>query len=430
MDILRRFLLIVLLFTVLIFCSFSGGQGESETGPAEAVKKSTIQFMHLLGNPSEKAIIDEVVGLFESSTPNISIEQQVFESKAYHTKILQLLAGDDPPDVYLAYPGFKTYDLVDRGVLLPLNDLWENNNFAQFFSEGTKTAVSYKGKQWNLPWVTHANIVLYNKKVFKDIGVNEPTTLAEFETICDKVKSTGKYPLVSGWNALFRAAYPFDMLMPAIGGIELFQRLAALEEDWDNESVRELLAIWKRWVEEGYWYPDPRARSWAEGLGLLAEELTAMDFMGTYGMGVLEDVGMAYGIDYDLFIFPQIDPKHGTTLTGPFDAWSIPLKAHNSKGALEFFAFLATPEAQSVRARAGGLVLNKLVTDYGPAMLKVKKAVEEGAAFQPGFFQASPPLGLQQINHGIMPDFYDDPDIEEFIRRANKTREQFQSEKK
>lgn len=427
MERLRKFFLIALLFTLLISRGFSGGQSESATGPAE---KSIVQFMHLLGNPAEKAIVDEVVGLFESANPNISIEQQVFESKAYHTKILQLLAGTEPPDVYLAYPGFKTYDLVDRGVLYPLNDLWEEKNFEQYFSEGTKTAVSYKGKQWNLPWVTHANIVFYSTKAFKEIGVTEPTTLAEFEAICDKVKSTGKYPLVSGWNALYRAAYPFDMVMPHVGGIELFQRLAALEEDWDNESVRELLTIWKRWIEKDYWYPDPRSRSWAEGLGLMAEQLAAMDLMGTYGMATLEDVGMEYGKDYDLFVFPQVNPEHGTTLSGPFDAFSIPLKAQNSKGALEFFAFAATPEAQSVRARAGGLVLNKQVTDYGPAMLKVKKAVEQGAAFQPGFFQASPPLGLQQINHGAMPDFYDNPDIEEFIRRANKTREQFQSEKK
>jgi ABC-type glycerol-3-phosphate transport system substrate-binding protein len=409
---------------LLISLSFATGQPASGTGA-----KSTVQFMHLLGNPSEKAIIDEVVGLFESAHPNITIEQQVFESKAYHTKILQLLAGDAPPDVYLAYPGFKTYDLVDRGVLYPLNDLWEDSNFAQYFSEGTKTAVSYKGKQWNLPWVTHANIVIYNKKMFNDVGVAEPGTLGEFEAICDKFKGVDTYPLVSGWNALFRSAYPFDILFPLIGGVELFQRLAALEEDWDNDSVRELLTIWKKWIERGYWYPDPRARSWAEGMGLMAENLVPMDFMGTYGMGVLEGVDLEYGKDFDLFVFPQINPKHGTTLTGPFDAWSIPLKAQNSEGALVFFSFLATPEAQSVRARAGGLVLNKLVTDYGPSMMKVKKAVEEGAAFQPGFFQASPPLGLQQINHGIMPDFYDNPDIEDFILRANKTREQFQSEK-
>lgn len=429
MEMVRKSILISLFFALLIVPSFSGGQGESENESAEAGMKSEVQFMHLLGNPAEKALIDEVVGLFETSNPNISIEQLVFESKSYHTKVLQLLAGDEPPDIYLAYPGFKTYDLVDRGVLLPLNDLWEESNFEQYFSEGTKTAVSYKGKQWNLPWVTHANIVFYNKEIFSGVGVTEPNTFDEFEAICRKVKATGKYPLASAWSALYRAAYPFDMLMPTVGGVEVFQKLAALEEDWDNESVRELLTIWKRWVEEEYWYPDPRSRSWAEGLVLLAEGLTAMDLMGTYGMGTLEQAGMEYGKDYDLFVMPGVNSKHGMALSGPVDAFSIPLKAKNVEGALKFFAFAATPEAQSVRARGGGLVLNKMVTDYGPAMSKVNKAIEAGAAFQPGFFQATPPLGLQQINHGAMTDFYDNPDIEEFIRSANKTREQFQREK-
>jgi multiple sugar transport system substrate-binding protein len=189
-----------------------------------------------------------------------------------------------------------------------------------------------------------------------------------------------------------------------------------------------VLEKWKEWIEKGYWYPDPRARTWPEGLGLLAEGQAAMAFIGTYATSVLDDAGKTYGEDYDLFVFPQINGDYPTTLTGPFDGLSIAQKAANPKGAERLLAFMATTEAQSIRAEAGGLVLNKLVESYGPAMQNVKAAIDAGATFQPGFFQATPPIGLELINLGAMPDFYDDPDIGGFIRRANDAREQFMNE--
>jgi hypothetical protein len=73
--------------------------------------------------------------------------------------------------------------------------------------------------------------------------------------------------------------------------------------------------------------------------------------------------------------------------------------------------------------------MNKFVTSYDQATLKVKKDLDSGALFIPGFFQATPPVGLQQINFGAMPDFYDDLDIRKFITRANAARQEYQSKK-
>ena len=414
----RPFIVLMLLLVI--------GQLSLSAAPAA----QTVQFMHLWGNPAEKAIIDQVLALFATKHPEIKVEQLVFESTAYHTKILQMLAGDTPPDLFLSYPGFKTYDLVDRNVLLPLSQMWKKYGLERQFSEGAKNSVTYKGEQWNIPWVTHANIVLYSVKAFRELGVTEPTTFQDFERICEKAKANNRYPLASGWKELYRAAYPIELLLPSVGGAETYSKLAALQEDWDNADVREVLSIWQRWVRKGYWHPEPRARSWAEGIGLLTQDLAVMDFIGTYGTSVIEGTGFVYGKDYDLFTFPQINPKFVKTLTGPFDALSIPRKAAGADAAQELLAFIASAEAQSIRAKAGGLVLNKNVTEYMPPMLKVKKAIDEGASFRPGFFQATPPIGLQQINHAAMVDFYDNPNPEEFIRRANETRAQYLKESK
>ncbi len=420
--------IVLLLLLAHIPSLFASPQKEGSASTAASEPK-TVHFAHLWGNPAEKAIMDDVLGRFMSQNPNIKVEQLVLAS-AYHTKLLEMLAGDTPPDVFLAYPGFNTFNLADRNVLLPLSEMWKKYGLDNYFSEGAKNSVSYKGEQWNIPWATHANIVIYGSKQFNQLGVKEPATLQEFEQICEKAKATKIPPLASGWKSLYRAAYPIELLLPSVGGGDLYSRLAALQDDWNNPTVREVLAIWKRWVEKGYWYPDPRSREWPEGLGLVAQNLAVMDFIGTYGTSVIENVGMAYGKDYDLFTFPQINTTMKKTLTGPYDALSIARKAPSAAAAQQLLAFMAADEAQSVRAKAGGLVLNKNVTSYPPPMLKVRKAIEEGASFRPGFFEASPPIGVTQLNHGAMVDFYDKPDPDEFIRRANETRAQFLKESK
>lgn len=414
-------MILALLLPALLFAT--GGQEGAEAPSADG--QITVQFMHLWGNPAEKEIIDEVIATFEAENPDITVEQLVFESTAYHTKILQLLAGNDPPDVFLSYPGFKTYDLVDRDVLRPLTGMWERYDLAEYFSEGARTSVAYEGDVWNLPWVTHANIVVYNKRIFDSLELEVPRTLEEFEEVAEAIKAEGIYPFTSGWKALYRSAYPFELLTPSYGGPEAYVQLAALKEDWDQPLVRQVLDKWDDWIEREYWYPDPRSRSWPEGLGLLAEGRAAMSFIGTYATSVLSDAGMEYGVDYDIFVFPQINDDYPVTLTGPFDALSIPKKATEPEAAERLLAFMASTKAQSIRAEAGGLVLNRNVTSYGPEMMNVKQAVDGGASFQPGFFQATPPIGLELINHGVMPDFYDNPDHDGYIQRANDAREQY-----
>jgi ABC-type glycerol-3-phosphate transport system substrate-binding protein len=404
----------------------------SAFGWAKEIKTKEITFMHLWGAPTEKKIIGEVIDLFEKENPNIKVKQLVFESSTYHTKILQLLLGKNPPDVFMAYPGFKTYDLVDRHLLLPLNSMWKANDLDQYFPVGIKSTVTYKRKQWNLPWVAYINVVLYNKHLFKQLGLADPTTFEELEDAAAKIKKAGYYPFVSGWKALYRAAYPIDLILPSIGGPELFTNLAALRRDWNNQAVKQTLAIWKNWVTKEYWYPDARSRSWQEGVSLFLENKCAMDMIGSYVFNILDTAGLKYGTDYDFFFFPQINKKYPLTLTGPFDSFAIPAKAAHLKEAQKFLAFLATNAAQSIGAKAGGMVFNKNVDVYTGPMQKIKTIFKSEATttFRPGFFEATTPLGLQMISFKAMPDFYDNPDIAKFIKQANDTRKQYQKEKR
>ncbi len=390
----------------------------------------TVTIFHIWGTGVERAQVTQAIALFEIANPDVLVQEIIVDAAGGYTpKLMQMLSGTEPPDIFLWYPGPQTTALVDEGVLMPLTDIWNQYNLDQYIPEGYKSAVTYKGDQWNLPWGVHANIVIYNKSIFSSLGLSVPTTLTEFESICTQIKAAGYYPLTSGWKELYRAAYPVELLIPSYGGPDFYRQLAAFDISWDNATCREMLTTWKRWVENKWWYPDPRSRSWSEGFGLLKSNLTAMDFIGTYAIPILESSGWVLGKDFGVFMFPQINPEFTPTLTGPFDSWCVSAKAPHPEEAARFIAFLATTEAQTMRAKYhGGLACNRFVTGYDEAMLSIIAALDSGAQFAPGFFEASPPLGLQLINHGAMVDFYDNPDIEEFIRRCLDARDQYLEE--
>jgi ABC-type glycerol-3-phosphate transport system substrate-binding protein len=421
---MKRIALVIvgcLLFSAMVF-----GEGKTE---AAGSGPKTVQMMHMWGNPAEKAIFDGIVAKFTAANPSIKVEQLVYETSAYHQKIQQLLAGDAPPYVFISYPGARTNEMVEKGVLEPLNTLWDTHNLSNYFTKETRDSLLYKGKVWNIPWATKVNIVIYNKQLFASKGYSEPKSLAEFEQLCRTIKQSGIYPIVSGWKALYRSAFPFELLTPSLGGPAEYVRLASLEKSFDTPVARKVLTTWKAWVEAGYWFPDGRARTWSEALSLLKEGKAAMDFIGSYAVPVLEQSGWKYAVDFDVFAFPTENNSFEATLTGPYDAFSVPKKARSKDAAFSFLEFLSSDVAQRISAQNGSVVLNKNVKEYSPALTKIFAQTGPKVSIVGGFFVLAPTMGFQRINQELMTDFYDKPDIEYFISEANKSRDAYQKQK-
>ncbi len=405
----------------VLMSTFAGGSQE------QAESEKTVQIMHVWGNPAEKAIIDEIVKRFEEDNPDYEVEQLVYDSSAYHQKILQLLAGNNPPDIFISYPGAKTQELVDKNALTNLAEMWEEYNLNDYFSRETYDSLLYKDGVWNIPWVTNVNIIVYNKSIFEESGFSVPATLAELESICDALISKDIYPFTSGWKSLYRSAYPVEMLLPSLGGPATYLSLASLQSEWDIPVVRDMLAVWKKWLEKGYWYPDGRARTWAEGLNLLRQGDAAMAMIGSYAIPVLEEVNWSYGEDYGVFIFPQENPEYGATLTGPYDSFSVPQKAKHKEAAYKFLQFLSSDEIQQLRADSFGVMLNKNISSYPKALQEILDQAGSDVSIVPGFFVVAPAFGFQRINQQLMTDFYTDMDIDYFIKEADKTVQEYRA---
>ncbi|MEU2247334.1 extracellular solute-binding protein [Streptomyces sp. NPDC019224] len=100
-------------------------------------------------------------------------------------------AGSGAPDVIRSEVAW-TPEFADLGYLAPLDGtpaLQKQDDFLKQAAASTQ----YNGKTYAVPQVIDSMGVFYNKKIFKEAGVEVPTTIDELKSVSKKIKSkTGK----------------------------------------------------------------------------------------------------------------------------------------------------------------------------------------------------------------------------------------------
>ncbi|MBO1913211.1 extracellular solute-binding protein, partial [Microvirga sp. 3-52] len=110
------------------------------------------------------------------------------------------MQGNDPPSTFQVHGGEelnKSWVAADK--MAPLNDLYKENEWMDKFPEALIDLVSNDGNIYSVPVNIHrGNVIFYNMEVFKEHGIEVPTTLDEFFTVAEKLKDAGVTPLALG----------------------------------------------------------------------------------------------------------------------------------------------------------------------------------------------------------------------------------------
>lgn len=176
-----------------------------------------ITFWHSMTNPVDRQSIEEIVEEFNKTHPNIRVKIVIVPgSETEITKLMTAVAGGTGPDVYYL-DRFTVAQRAAYGVLEPLEDYLRELGYdieelkQKFFDFAVKECI-WDGKFWALPWDTDARALYYNKKLFREAGLDPekpPTTIKELEEYAEKLtkKVAGRYTQVGfipwafqGWH--------------------------------------------------------------------------------------------------------------------------------------------------------------------------------------------------------------------------------------
>lgn len=268
---------------------------------------------------------DQLNAEFELKYPNVTINRVNRDFGELKTLLKLAISGPNGPDVVEANQGWPDMgQLVKGGLLLPLDNYADAYGWRDRVSQNVLAVSSWSpdGRQFGTGnlygYTTMGEIVgvYYNKTMLSDLGLEVPTTFAEFEQDLEVAKQAGQIPIAFGNNDAFPGIHEYaviqDQMVPVSYLTDLIFGLQRDQLSFDTPENVQAAQTLQDWANKGYFTPgfggagyDSVVSDFAKGQGL---------FMIT-GNWIVANLG-AENQDFGFFPMPPIQEGGQPVSTG------------------------------------------------------------------------------------------------------------------
>lgn len=188
----------------------ANGNTESSNPSKEAMKSnlpySGVTLTLLKDRDSDDAGLHEVIKLAEEKL-GLTVDVELRMGGAEGDNIVKTrLASGDMSDICVYNSGSLLKALNPQDYFIDLS----GQDFIKRLDSSYAKTVTFDGKTYGIPFsCTQAGAIIYNKKIYKDLGLSVPHTWKEFLSNCDKIKASGKTAVIATYGDSWIAQVPF-----------------------------------------------------------------------------------------------------------------------------------------------------------------------------------------------------------------------------
>jgi len=310
---------------------------------------------------SVKALAEAYMALH----PNVTINVESRPGGTEGDNIVKTrLATGEMTDIFWYNTGSLFQALNPAETLVDLT----NEPFMANIVESFLPTVSQNGQAYGVPSGTAmGGGILYNKKVYADLGLSVPKTWAEFEANNKVIKAAGIAPVIATYDGtatwtsqLFVLAdyYNVEQAVPTFAADYTANKAkyAAIPAAMNGFNYLQEA------FEKGWYQPDYATTTFDQGLKLLADGVGAHYPMLSFPLSTIATNWPDKVNDIGFMGVPGVDAaKAGATIWMPAGTY-IPKTSQNIDEAKKFLAFIAST--------AGTDTLTAAVAPSGPYMIK------------------------------------------------------------
>ena len=214
---------------------------------------------------------DKIIPAFEAENPGIKVKFTPSAPAEYNAVLNSKLDAGSAGDIITCRPFDASLALYEAGHLADLSDLDGMSNFSDVAKSGWSTDDG--SATFCVPMASVIHGFIYNKDAFAEVGVEVPTTEAEFFAALDAIKTDGTYiPMAMGTNDQWEAA---TMGYNNIG-----------PNYWKGEEGRNaLIAGEQKLTDEAWIAPFRQLAKWGDYLGDGYEAQTYPDSQNIFTLG-------------------------------------------------------------------------------------------------------------------------------------------------
>lgn len=259
------------------------------------------------------AIVEQINQEFKTAHPGTEIVTESYLDQPYQQKIKIYATAKQLPDVFKFWSFTSLLKpLIDGGFVAPL----ERGDFEGLgYLPGALDTNTYGGKLYGIPVSADFWVIYYNKKLFKDAGIERvPTTLDELYALIPKFKAKGIIPMTTDGKDAWPLSITFDLLAWRIAGEkglprQALERKIKFTDPVFVQAAREL----QRLVKSGLFQEDLMVSDYGAARNLFGQGKAAMYLMGSWELGLGAD--KAFSADFrnnvDVFKFPTVSNGKG-----------------------------------------------------------------------------------------------------------------------
>lgn len=292
---------------------------------------------------------DKIIPAFEAANPGIKVKFTPSAPTEYNAVLNSKLDAGSAGDLITCRPFDASLALFEAGHLADLDDMDAMNNFSSVAKSAWQNDDG--SASFCVPMASVIHGFIYNADAFKEVGVEVPTTEAEFFAALEAFKADGSYiPMAMGTNDQWEAA---TMGYNNIG-----------PNYWKGEEGRRaLIAGEQKLTDEAWVAPYATLAKWGEYLGMGYEAQTYPDSQNLftlgraaiYPAGSWEITGFNAQADFEMGAFKAPVQNAGDTcyISDHTDI-GIGMNANtaNPEAAKTFLSWVASPEFASIFGNA------------------------------------------------------------------------------
>ncbi|WP_354623309.1 extracellular solute-binding protein [Psychromonas sp. MME2] len=306
----------------------------------------------MFSSGKQKTIFHNLSKQFANEHPDITVITRLHEQEKYKEKVISLLMSGSS-DVLFGFVGAQFTSLVALGEIAAIDDLWQQQQWDNDFSQAVKSAVMVDMKHYALPLSYYQWGFYYRKSIFNKYNLLPPTTWQEFLQVGRVLKANGITPIVLGSKDLWTVAGWFDYLNLRINGLQFHRRLLLGKVPYNDERVKRVFSYWQELLQLGFFADRHDQYDWRQSLPYLYRGKGGMLLMGNFVVPqlpekIIEDIGF--------FRFPKINEKIPFYEEAPLDVLAIPQRAKNKAAAKKFLAFMARKDIQEKMNQQMGMI--------------------------------------------------------------------------
>ncbi|HEY5980585.1 MAG TPA: extracellular solute-binding protein [Microlunatus sp.] len=360
------------------------GEIGGDSGATEGQTEITYLFGDSGGN--EVKFGEALTAKFNEMNPDIkvSIETQPAGTEGDNLMKTKLATGE-MPDLFGYNSGSLFQALSPDKNLVPLTD----EAWAADLPEEFKTTVSTPNGLYGAPTgTTQAGGVIYNKKVYADLGLTVPTSWAEFKANNDKIKADGKVAAIQQTYGETWTSQLFvlgDFANVAKQDPEWAEQYTANQRKYADQPALQSFKNQQDAFDSGYFNKDFASATYDDGIKAVSTGTAAHYPMLSSSISAINQNFKDNVADVGFFALPAQSADDTTMTIWLPNAVYIPKTTEGAKleAAKKFVAFFNSPEGCEIQSTVNTVTgpyvsACELPTDVPDLVKDVQKYLDDG----------------------------------------------------